>query len=74
MNTGFDPLESVFIIRGLDDDNRQELIQLAFILLDCALGEYDVATRVGSIELHPLPEDFAERGLQPLPALRDLFP
>jgi len=61
-------------IRGLGEANRREMLQLAFILLDCALGEYDVATRVGSIEFHPLPPDPAARDLRPLPELRELFP
>jgi hypothetical protein len=60
-------------IRGLGEANRRDLLQLAFIFLDCALGEYDVATRVGSIEFHPLPPDPAARGLRPLLEVRELF-
>jgi hypothetical protein len=36
---------------------NDERIQYAvFLMLDCALGEYDVETRIGSIEIKPLPE------------------
>jgi hypothetical protein len=37
----------------------------AFLLLDAALGEYDVETKLGFVEWLPVPEQPASRGLQP---------
>jgi hypothetical protein len=59
-------------VRGLTDDNRHLLGPAVFLLLDSAVGEYNVETKVGAIDSRPLPEDPAAQGLQPLPALRDL--
>jgi hypothetical protein len=56
-------------IRGLTEANARLLMGAAFILLDNALGEYVVATRVGAIDWLPLPEDPAAAGLIPLAAL-----
>jgi hypothetical protein len=41
-------------IRGLTENNHDQLAGAAFILLDTALGEYVVETRIGGIEFHPL--------------------
>jgi hypothetical protein len=59
-------------MRGLTGENRRVMQQVAIILLDCALGEYDVATKVGFIEFHPLPEDPAALGLQPFSEIREI--
>ncbi len=58
-------------LRGFTKQNEPVLAQAAFILLDSALGEYDVETRVGKIELHPLPEDPVGRGLRPFREIRE---
>jgi hypothetical protein len=57
-------------IRGLTDANMRLLAGAAFLLLDNALGEYDVATQIGAIEWLPLPNDLAALDLIPLPSLR----
>lgn len=60
-------------VRGLTDENRRALAPAVFLLLDSAVGEYNVATKVCGIDSRPLPEDPAALGLQPLPALRELM-
>ena len=60
-------------VRGLTEENKQSLAGAAFLLLDCALGEFAVETRVGFIEWSGLPDDPAAAGLQPLRSIRDVF-
>ena len=55
--------------RGLTPENKHAVFQAVFLLLDAALGEYDVETRIGAIDLVPAPADPAQAGLRPL---RDL--
>ncbi len=50
-------------IRGLTEANTRLLMGAAFILLDNALGEYVVGTRIGAIDWLPLPDDPAGAGL-----------
>ena len=42
-------------IRGLNAHNQRELVVAAFLLLDLALGEYVVETRIGGVGWHALP-------------------
>ncbi len=59
-------------LKQLDDTNRQAFLNAAFILLELALGEYDVATKVGQLELKALPEgDATLKALSELPAVVD---
>jgi hypothetical protein len=60
-------------IRGLTEQNKQSLAGATFLLLDSALGEYAVETRVGFIEWEGLPADPAAAGLRPFPAIREVF-
>jgi hypothetical protein len=53
-------------IRGLDPANERTAVGAAFLMLDLALGEYDVATKLRSIDFAPLPPDPAAQGLKPL--------
>lgn len=46
-------------IDGLTEDNSDELSGATYSLLDMALGEYDVETKIGLIELRPL-HDFPD--------------
>ena len=49
---------------------------VCFLMLDCALGEYDVETRIGPITTHLLPPDPVGKGLKPflmLPEESDAF-
>ncbi|MDH3594358.1 MAG: hypothetical protein OEU09_04330 [Rhodospirillales bacterium] len=52
-------------VRGLSEENETTLRVAAYLLLDTALGEYDVETRIGSIDLAPLPEDAETSELTP---------
>jgi len=58
-------------LRGLDAKNEDVLGQASFIMLDTALGEYDVVTKVGFVERRPLPADPASEGLRPFAQLPD---
>jgi len=42
------------VFDGYRDDQRDAFAQIGFLLLDQALGEYDVATRVGTIDFQPV--------------------
>lgn len=60
-------------VRGLTEHNQRSLGGAAFILLDNALGEFAVETRVGFIEWQGLPDDPAAAGLQPFRSIREVF-
>jgi hypothetical protein len=60
-------------VRGLNKRNEGLLGQAAFILLDSAIGEYAAGTRVGPVELRPLPDDPAAQGLHPLVAIGEVL-
>jgi hypothetical protein len=49
---------------GLTSGNRQAFEHAAILLLDAALGEYTVETRIGSITCQPLPVAPEQRGLR----------
>jgi hypothetical protein len=40
-------------LRGLDKKREDQFLQAAFLLLDQAIGEYDMETKVGFIEIQP---------------------
>jgi hypothetical protein len=61
-------------VNGLTPANRDQLAHPGFLLLDGALGEYDVETKLGSIEFEPMPAEDRRDGLRPfreLPAVVD---
>ena len=60
-------------VRGLTEENKRSVGGATFILLDSALGEFAVETRVGFIEWNRLPDDPAAAGLKPFPAIREVF-
>jgi hypothetical protein len=45
----------------------------SFLLLDNALGEYDVEMKTGFIERHALPQEPEQRGLKPFNELPHTF-
>ncbi len=53
------------------DDSKQTYTAIAFLLLDQALGEYDVETRVGQILVKPIQQ--APVNASPLAALPAIF-
>lgn len=52
-------------IRGLTEENRKQILSLAFVMLDNALGEFVVETAVGFIEFAALPPSPEAAGLKP---------
>lgn len=50
---------------GSSTNNGDLIIGAAFIMLDMALGEVDVETKLGFVEPRPMPERPAELGLRP---------
>jgi len=53
-------------IEGYDEKNAEPIQRGAFLLLDTAIGEYDMETRVGGIRFHGFP---APAGAKALPQL-----
>ena len=64
-----DKLDLTLCVEGQDKDGAHDLLGPIFLLLDANLGEYDVATRIGAIELDDCPADPAAAGLSPLSQL-----
>jgi hypothetical protein len=60
-------------LTGFDDPPSQPALLVTFLMLDCALGEYDVETKVGTIETHPVPVDPEGQGLKPFSQLPGEF-
>jgi hypothetical protein len=61
-------------IPGYDQENHNAYAGIAFLLLDQAVGEYDVETRVGYIEVKDSSQAPAQaRSLQELPKAFDDF-
>lgn len=54
---------------GLNEENRDSMSGAGFLLLDCAIGEYDVATKLGAINFQPMA--LAPGGHLPLSDLKD---
>ncbi len=55
----------MLFVRGLSEENETTVRVATYLMLDTALGEFDVETKIGSIELEALPEDPATMGLKP---------
>jgi hypothetical protein len=62
-------VELVVYIRNAEQLPQNAIGQLAFIYLDHCLGEYDVETKIGSIDFRPLPDNPESFGLQPVSKL-----
>jgi hypothetical protein len=60
-------------LEEFDDPEGPASVQATFLMLDGALGEYDVEIKVGFIERHRLPPNPAQRGLRPFHELPDAF-
>jgi hypothetical protein len=67
-----DKVDLTLYIRDLAPSNQEQATGASFILLDNALGEYLVATGIGSIEHKPLPDNPAARGFQSLSEIRTI--
>jgi len=60
-------------VRGLTEETQAMYMGAVFLLLDSALGEYDVATKIGGIEWVTLPDDpsFGGKPFEQLPDVVD---
>lgn len=67
-----DRLDLTLFVRGLTAQNRDALMHGTFLLLDAALGEYQVGTYVGGIEWEALPIDPVRAGLAAFSALPEV--
>jgi len=65
-----DTLDIVLYLKGYDSD-FEEWENAAFILLDTIIGEYDVATKIGSIDMLPYKESPNLKPILELPSLID---
>ena len=53
-------------VKEYDPEERDKFLSAVFVLLDAALGEYDMETKVGALELHGWSE-LAEKGIEGQP-------
>ncbi|WP_282155844.1 hypothetical protein [Cytobacillus gottheilii] len=65
-----DTVDIVLYIQGYDADS-EDWIATTFILLDLLVGEYDVATKLGSIDFLPYTESSNLKSIVELPAVID---
>lgn len=45
------------MVKGLTPENEKQMFSTANVLLDGALGEYDSATKLGEVQVVPMPSD-----------------
>jgi len=50
-------IDLILYVPGLTEKNRNEFVNACYILLDMAIGEHDVTSRIRYINHHPLPAD-----------------
>jgi hypothetical protein len=62
-------------LRGLDKKREDQYLQAAFLLLDQAIGEYDMEIKVGFIEIKPFEQStkFQRLNLLSLQTVFDTF-
>lgn len=53
-------------IRGFEGENERKATGAAFLLLDAAIGEYNVVTKIGHIDMQPISDDPSASGKLPL--------
>jgi hypothetical protein len=68
-----DKIGIALFLPGFEDVRSQPALMVALLMLDSALGEYDVETRVGSITTFPPQPDPVEARLKPFPTLPTEF-
>ena len=56
--------------KDVNENNRDEYMRAAFVLLDAAIGEYAVMTKIGEIDLQPTTA--TTQSLQPLTGLASI--
>ena len=70
------PIDLVIYVEGYTEKEKQKYIQVAFLMLDVALGEYDIMTKIGGLDFRAPPDPRPEtlRPLEELPAVVDALP
>lgn len=68
----WEKLDLVLYIKGLTRRNHEAIAHASFIMLDNALGEYDVETKIGDIDWKPLPTRPEKLGLKSFHSLPDI--
>ncbi len=53
-------LDIEILVKGLTAENNETMTRLAFVLLDAAVGEYDVETKLGGVTLVAMPAEVPE--------------
>jgi hypothetical protein len=66
-------VDILLYVRGLTQQNARPLMEATMLLLDSALGEYDIETHIGSIDWAPLPTDPVAMQLRPFRELPTVF-
>lgn len=66
-------IDLILYVPGLSEDNRKEFVYACYVLLNMAIGEYDVATKIRYIDHQPLASSTDREGLKPLTELPKEF-
>lgn len=66
-------IDLILFIPELTEDNHNELINASYLLLDMAIGEYDVTQKIRYIDHKPLSSKTDKTGLLPLTELPHEF-
>ena len=66
-------IDLILYVPGLTEDNRNEFVNACYLLLDMAIGEYDVTTKIRHIDHQPLPANPESERLKPLTELPNDF-
>ena len=72
-HVGNDHFDLIIFHPNYTEQDRNLLISAAYILLDMAIGEYDVVTGIRGIDHQPLPRNPENKGLRPFSELRKIF-
>lgn len=62
-------IDLILYIPELTEDNHDDFVNICYLLLDMAIGEYDVTTKIRYIDHQPLPPNPETEGLKPLTEL-----
>lgn len=73
LQTDGEHIDLILFVPGLSEDNRNEFVNASYVLLDMAIGEYDVSTKIRYIDHEPLTPTTDMEGLLPLTELPKEF-
>ena len=71
--TASDPVELELYVRGFPAESPGQMQEAVYLLLDNALGEFDVVKHIAGIDWHELPKDPVRAALSPLKDLPAQF-